>query len=62
MPADQRVLCVPSQNGLPALALQPQNQTSSVFSGLHSRGENDVLLCEPSQNGCDFERPHAHHQ
>ena len=30
--AGQSVLWVPSQNGLPAVALQPQNQTSSLLS------------------------------
>ena len=30
----QSVLWVPSQSGLSAVALQPQNQTSSVFSAV----------------------------
>ena len=32
---DQSVLCVPSQNGWPPVALQPQNHSSSVFSAVN---------------------------
>jgi hypothetical protein len=53
-------LCVPSQNGLPPVALHPQSQTSSLASAVNGIGVNPVPLCEPSQNGCDALRPHAH--
>jgi len=55
-------LWLPSHSGGVLVRLQVQNQTSSVFSGLNSRGENGEPLCEPSQNGWRFERPQAHHQ
>ena len=55
-------LWLPSHSGGVVVRLQVQNQTSPVVSGLNSRGENAVPLCEPSQNGCDLERPQAHHQ
>jgi hypothetical protein len=42
--------------------LQAQNQTCSDFVGLNSMGKKALPLCEPSQNGCVFERPQAHHQ
>jgi hypothetical protein len=60
MPATQRELCVPSQNGLPSVALQPQNHTSSVFSAVYIIGAMPVSLCEPSQNGWLPLRPQAH--
>ena len=40
--AAHRVLCVPSQNGLPPVALHPQSQTSSVASAVNGTGVNPV--------------------
>ena len=42
--------------------LQVQKNTFSLFAALNSTGVKLVTLCEPSQNGCVFERPQAHHQ
>ena len=55
-------LWLPSHMGRWPVRLQAQNQACSVFSAFHSTGVKGVPLCEPSQNGCDLERPHAHHQ
>ncbi len=57
-----RDLWVPSQNGMLAECLQPQSPyfRFSVISNFC--GERSVPLCEPSQKGWFFERPHAHHQ
>jgi hypothetical protein len=49
-------------HGPVAGALQAQNHACSARTAFHSTGENPVPLCEPSQNGWLFERPHAHHQ
>src|SRR5687767_1820184 len=54
--------CEPSQKGIVLECLQAHQATAlasliSVFSG-----PRFVPLCEPSQNGWLFERPHAHHQ
>ncbi len=56
------VLWVPSHIGFFPERLQAQNQTFSEIAGLNSMGEKAVTLYEPSQNGCDLERPQAHHQ
>ena len=56
------VLCVPSHIGFLLERLQAQNQASSSAAGLYSTGVKPEPLWEPSQNGCDFERPQAHHQ
>ncbi len=56
------VLWAPSHIGFFPERLQAQNQTFSEIAGLNSMGEKAVTLCEPSQNGCDLERPQAHHQ
>ena len=45
-----------------AVRLQAQNQACSAAAAFHSTGVKGVPLCEPSQNGCVFERPQAHHQ
>ena len=55
-------LWLPSHIGFLAERLQAQNQASSAAAGLYSTGLKAVPLCEPSQNGCDLERPQAHHQ
>jgi hypothetical protein len=55
-------LWLPSHIGFLPERLQAQNQASSAAAGLYSTGVKPVPLCEPSQNGCDFERPQAHHQ
>ena len=55
-------LWLPSQVGLRVLRLQVQKNTFSLFAALNSIGVKEVALCEPSQNGCVFERPQAHHQ
>ena len=60
--AGANFLWLPSHSGGVVVRLQVQNQTSPVVSGLNSRGENDMPLCEPSHSGCDLERPQAHHQ
>ena len=46
-----RVLWVPSQNGLPPVALPPQSHTSSLALAVNGTGVNPVPWCEPSQNG-----------
>jgi hypothetical protein len=53
---------LPSQNGAFFVCLHPHQATvlDSVISAFC--GAKPVPLCEPSQNGCDFDRPHAHHQ
>jgi hypothetical protein len=60
--AIQKLLWLPSQNGLFFVCLQPHQAT--VFFAVISvlTGENSVPLCDPSQNGCVLERPQAHHQ
>jgi hypothetical protein len=62
MRANHNRLWLPSHIGFFAERLQAQNQTFSEVSGLNSIGVKAVTLCEPSQNGCFFDRPHAHHQ
>jgi hypothetical protein len=41
-----------------------QAHHATVLAALISTwsGENSLPLCDPSQNGCVAERPHAHHQ
>ena len=56
------VLCVPSQNGLVLLCLQQQKNFCPDRSAVHWMGVKLVTLWLPSQKGCDFERPQAHHQ
>jgi hypothetical protein len=60
--SDYRRECVPSQNGTPPECLHAHQATvlDSVISTW--RGSCPVPLCEPSQKGWLFERPHAHHQ
>jgi hypothetical protein len=53
---------VPSQNGGVAVRLQAQKAMRFVSVAVHCSGENDVPLCEPSQNGCFDDLPQAHHQ
>ena len=55
-------LWLPSHIGRFPVRLQAQNHACTARSAFHSTGENAVPLCEPSQNGWLFERPHAHHQ
>jgi hypothetical protein len=55
-------LWLPSYIGRRPVRLQAQNQACSAFSAFHSTGVKIVPLCEPSQNGCAFERPQAHHR
>jgi hypothetical protein len=62
MAMPQSFLWLPSHMGRFPVRLQAQNQACSARSAFHSTGENAVPLCEPSQNGWLFERPHAHHQ
>ena len=50
----------PSQSGLFAVALQPQNHTVLLSVASKTRGESPVPACEPSQKGCFFERPQEH--
>src|ERR1039458_9110368 len=54
--------CDPSQKGACCECLHPHQATllASVISAL--TGTIPVSLCDPSQNGCPFERPQAHHQ
>jgi hypothetical protein len=56
------LLWLPSQNGGFFECLQPHQAT--VFDSVISifLGPKLVPLCEPSQKGCVFERPHEHHQ
>ena len=37
-----RPLCVPSQNGLPAVCLQPHSQTSSLAAAVNGTGVSPV--------------------
>jgi len=55
-------LCDPSHIGLWPECLQPHH--AIVFASVTSTfcGAKPLPLCEPSQNGCDFDRPQAHHQ
>jgi hypothetical protein len=55
-------LWLPSHIGFLAERLQAQNQTFSDVAGLNSTGVKLVTLCEPSQKGCRFDKPQAHHQ
>ena len=55
-----RLLCVPSQNGAAPVRLQPQKMTSSSRSAVKANGSIALPACDPSQNGCDFERPQRH--
>jgi hypothetical protein len=52
--------CVPSQNGIVPECLQAHHATVLVSLISTFCGTNGVPLCEPSQNGCDFDRPQAH--
>jgi hypothetical protein len=56
----QSLLCVPSQNGLEPVCLQPQNHMVRDFSALYMTGVKPVPECEPSQKGCFRLRPQAH--
>jgi hypothetical protein len=55
-------LWLPSHSGLRLERLQVQKNAFSAACAFHSIGVKAEPLCEPSQNGCDLERPHAHHQ
>ena len=55
-------LCVPSQNGMVLLCLQPHNQTFFVSVISNSTGVKSLPLWEPSQNGWSFDLPQRHHQ
>src|SRR5690348_12037126 len=55
-------LWLPSHSGFFALRLQAQKNALVASVALYSIGMKAEPLCEPSQNGCDFERPQAHHQ
>ena len=57
-----RLLCVPSQNGLLEVFLQPHNQTFLVSSMVNFIGENSLPLWVPSQKGCLADFPQEHHQ
>jgi len=54
------LLCDPSQKQSLCECLQPHHAT--VFDSVISTflGAKPVPLCEPSQNGCPLDRPHAH--
>jgi hypothetical protein len=56
------LLWLPSQKGIFMECLQAHQAT--VFASVISTflGSIPVPLCEPSQKGWLFERPHAHHQ
>ena len=58
----QRLLWVPSQNGLFRVFLQAQKNLRPAASAVHFCGANSVPLCEPSQKGWRFDWPQAHHQ
>jgi len=51
-----------SQIGGRALRLQVQKLTRPERFAVHSIGSNALPSCEPSQKGCDLERPQRHHQ
>jgi hypothetical protein len=53
---------VPSQNGIEPERLQAHHATVFASVIATSLGSNPVPLCDPSQKGWLFERPHAHHQ
>ena len=54
--------CALSQIGGRAVRLQVQKLIMPERFAFHSIGSKSVPSCEPSQNGCDFERPQRHHQ
>ncbi len=51
---------VPSQNGGFLVCLQPQKATRFFSVNSTSIGENEVPVCEPSQNGWVFDLPQRH--
>jgi len=53
---------LPSQKGRLPVFLQTQNQTVFDSGAVYWTGENSEPLCEPSQKGCDWLLPQAHHQ
>jgi hypothetical protein len=59
-PKPQIALCDPSQSAPFLLCLQPQKYTVELDLASYFTGVNSLPLCEPSQNGCDLLRPHAH--
>jgi len=55
-------LCVPSQKGGDCVRLHPHSAFFSDCATVNFTGVNAPPLCEPSQNGCFFDWPQAHHQ
>jgi len=53
---------LPSQSGAFPVLLQAQNQMVPDSEGTYRLGLNSVYLWEPSQKGCDWLLPQAHHQ
>jgi hypothetical protein len=53
---------LPSQKQPLCECLQPHHATVLVSAISVFNGAKPEPLCEPSQNGCDFDWPHAHHQ
>jgi len=60
--APYKDLWVPSQNGGVCVRLQPHSAFFSALARVNFTGVNGPPLCEPSQKGCFFDRPQAHHQ
>jgi hypothetical protein len=53
---------LPSQKGASPVCLHMHHATVSAVATVTFFGAKPVPLWEPSQKGCDLERPQAHHQ
>jgi hypothetical protein len=53
-------LCDPSQSAGVLVCLHPQKYAAPDFCAMCANGVNDVVLCDPSQNGWFFDSPQAH--